>query len=237
MICDKTTVERRDASGETLDMNLRDDAASRSFAAEFLACLNRNDIGTGSTASDPIRVLDVGTGTARIPITICQRQGGIACTAVDRAARALETARRNVLQAGLSRAIHIVQAEAASLPCESASFDAVISGSLLHHVSNRLGVLQEMQRVLRPGGLLFIRDTIRGSDAGQIARILSRGSGSSPGTQQIGFTRTVHAMLSVDEARRLALAAGLPAKCVRQAGPRHWVLEFKLNRELADVVV
>lgn len=219
-----------DAFGETIDRSLAGNPASLAFADEFLAHLDRNSSGTGVADGDPVCVLDVGTGFARIPIEICMRRGGIGFTAVDRATRALQTARRNVEQAGMSRVIRIEQAEAISLPYATASFDAVISSSLLHHVSNRLDALREMTRVLRPGGLLLVRDTLRASDAGQIAQILSRNNDSANDNSRQVFQNAFHAMLNIDEARELSLAAGLPARSVRQAGPRHWMLEFRLPR-------
>ena len=86
-----------------------------------------------------------------------------------------------------------------------------------------------MVRVLRPGGLLLVRDTLRGSDAGQIAHILSRGSCDNYAAQRAVFDRAFQAMLNIDEARDLALAVGLTRECVRQSGPRHWMLEFRLQ--------
>ena len=241
MLCRNLNGDLRDASGETVARELIGEFATNSFADEFLAQLDlissgtRGSSSTRAAAGDYFHVLDVGTGTARIPIEICTRRGDILCTAVDRATRALQTARRNVQQAGLNCAIRIEKADANSLPFANASFDGVISSSLLHHVANRHGVLTEMVRVLRPGGLLFVRDTLRGSDAGQIAHILSRGSCDNHAAQRAVFDSAFHAMLNIDEARDLALTAGLPRECVRQSGPRHWMLEFRLQPEPAEV--
>jgi SAM-dependent methyltransferase len=225
-------------SRETVARDRPGDVASHSFAYEFIAQLELISAATPVPDGDCVGVLDVGTGTAQIPIEICSRRGEIRCTAVDRAARALQTARRNVEQAGLSRVIGIAQAEADSLPFADASFDAVISSGLLHHVSNQPAVLSEMARVLRPGGLLLIRDTLKGSDAGQIARILSRNSGGTCCTQR-AVQNDFHAMLNIDEVREMALAAGLPSASVRQAGRRHWTLAFRRQQisELGPVQV
>lgn len=205
-------------------------AGSDSFADEFLAHVQRLSGAPRTGAGDCISVLDVGTGTARIPIAVCSRREDIRFTAVDRTTRALQAANRNIAKAGLSQAIRVVLADAHSLPFANASFDAVISNSLLHHVANRLGVLNEMLRVLRPDGLLFIRDTLKGSDARRIAQVLSR-SCETPDAQQAIFQRAFQAMLTIDEARDLAVAAGLPLACVRKSGPRNWMLEFGMQPE------
>ena len=228
MLCSNSTGnstgDPHDVSGDTVDRNLTGQFASNSFAADFLAKLDLIATAAQAAARNCVRVLDVGTGTARIPIEICTRRGDIVVTAVDRATRALQTARRNVEQAGMTCAIQIEKADASSLPYANASFDAVISSSLLHHVSNRHGVLTEMTRVLRPGGLLFVRDTLRGSDVQKIAEVLSRSSCATHEARRAVFQRAFHAMPNVDEAREMALAAGLPAAWVRQSGPRHWII-------------
>lgn len=210
---------------EAVDRNLTGNSASRSFAEELLALLESAPPGTQLADRGCIRVLDVGTGKALIPIEICARRRDIRFMVVDRASRALQTARRNVEQAGHAGAIRVVKAQANSLPFANASFDAVISSSLLHHVSNSLGALSEMRRVLRPDGLLVVRDTLEGSDTGQNARILSGNNRNSHQAQR-AFQSTFHALLNIDEARDLARAAGFPATSVRQAGPRHWVLAY-----------
>ena len=42
-----------------------------------------------------------------------------------------------------------------------ASFDAVMSNSIVHHIPKPDDALAEMLRVLRPGGFLFVRDLLR----------------------------------------------------------------------------
>ncbi len=203
---------------------------NESFACDFLAHLQHFFQGARSAAGGPshgLQVLDVGTGTARIPIEICSRRDDIRFVAIDRSARTLHAARKNVDQAGLSRTICIVRAEANSLPFANGSFDAVISNSLLHHVADRLALLREMTRVVRTGGLHFIRDTIKGSDAELIARVLSEARQTRASQRAVCETGG-RAMLTVEEARGLAQAAGFPHECVEPSGPRHWILAHRL---------
>jgi SAM-dependent methyltransferase len=235
MFCNTFSSTLRDPSSETLDRDVPPEIESRSFACDFLSRIDRvrsDDIvpcSARSTDSDCLRILDVGTGTGRIPIAICSRRRNLVFTAIDRSARALETAWRNVEQADLTNALQIVRADASSLPFENRAFRAVISNGLLHHVSDRPGVLAEMLRVLRPGGLLFVRDTLPGSDAGRIGQVLSSSSCAARDGQRVGDKKTAHAMLDIHQARDLALAAGLPHDCVRRSSPRHWVLEFRIS--------
>jgi len=49
-----------------------------------------------------------------------------------------------------------VQTDAASLPCKSECFDAVVCSELLEHVDDPKAVLREMYRVLKPTGVCLI---------------------------------------------------------------------------------
>src|SRR5204863_6646720 len=66
------------------------------FAEDF-----RSAAGAASLPDDAA-VLDLGTGTAQIPIEIVQRMPGIHVTAIDLAEEMLKLARRNVERGGLS---------------------------------------------------------------------------------------------------------------------------------------
>src|SRR5262249_12238372 len=109
---------------------------------------------------------------------------------------------------------HFHQADACSLPYAEAAFDAVISNALLHHLRRPQEALREMVRVLRPGGLLFVRDSLRQPDATKIVKILRRST--LPGAFPVSLT--------LKQAQLLAKEAGLPAEWVQPAGPRHWLL-------------
>lgn len=45
---------------------------------------------------------------------------------------------------------------AENLPCESASFDVVVCTQVLEHVDDPVAALAEIQRVLAPGGVVFL---------------------------------------------------------------------------------
>jgi ubiquinone/menaquinone biosynthesis C-methylase UbiE len=197
-------------------------SSTRSFAEAFLAAIELQNL-----SRVPFRVLDVGTGTARIPIEVCTHRRGIEVTAVDRGAGILQRARRHVARAGLSDAIRTEEVDARALPYSAVSFDAVISNGLVHHVPDRRGVLREMVRVLRPGGLLFVRDSLPQSDAAMIARVLTRSAGGA--RHGSAFRSRLQKALTIDEARALASAAGLPAEWVQQSGARHWLLAGRLG--------
>src|SRR5262245_59389341 len=97
------------------------------------------------------KILDVGTGTAQIPIELCRREKRAIVLAVDAAEHMLERAAINVAGAGLVGRIHLERVDAKGLSFSERSFAAVTSNSIVHHIPEPRGVLSEMLRVLAPG--------------------------------------------------------------------------------------
>jgi 2-polyprenyl-6-hydroxyphenyl methylase/3-demethylubiquinone-9 3-methyltransferase len=100
-------------------------------------------------------VLDLGCGGGFMAEAMAEK--GARVTGVDPAKAALEAARRHAAAAGL--AIDYVEGVGEALPLPDAAFDIVVSCDSLEHVSDLGQVLDEVARVLKPGGL-FLFDTI-----------------------------------------------------------------------------
>jgi 2-polyprenyl-6-hydroxyphenyl methylase/3-demethylubiquinone-9 3-methyltransferase len=95
-----------------------------------------------------VRVLDVGCGSGWF--TAVLRDAGFAATGVDVAAEALRRAR---LRAG--GAEFVLTREGEALPFEDGAFGAAWLGEVLEHVQDGIALLDEVGRVLEPGGLLI----------------------------------------------------------------------------------
>jgi ubiquinone/menaquinone biosynthesis C-methylase UbiE len=101
------------------------------------------------------RALDVATGTGRLALR--WTRGGAAVVALDQSEAMLAHARAKAQGEGWPITF-IVQAIEAPLPFPAAQFDLVSCGLALCHVAHLAGVVQEMGRVLRPGGHLLLTD-------------------------------------------------------------------------------
>src|SRR5579863_7419407 len=99
------------------------------------------------------RVLDVGTGTALIPIELCGRDPRVEVDAIDLASHMLALAERNVARAKLGLRIRLARTDAKATPWADGSFDAVMSNSIVHHIPDPGRVLAEVWRLVRPGGV------------------------------------------------------------------------------------
>lgn len=97
------------------------------------------------------RALDVGCGTGRFLSLLRDVLGG-AVVGVDPSADMLSVA----VQKGVADRIHLVRAPAGALPIRTASMDLVFVHLVYHHIADKASALREWERVLSPGGALFI---------------------------------------------------------------------------------
>lgn len=216
--------EVMDSESEAIDYDTMDHSeVNRRFADDFFTLL-----GPPGTALGPLSVLDVGTGTAQIPIEICSRRDDLRITAVDLAAHMLQLGLKNVLRAGLSNQIRLEQIDAKGLPYADASFDAIISNSIVHHIPEPIRVVREMRRVLRSGGWLFSRDLLRPVDAATADHLVAQHSAGADEHQRAMFHASLHAALSLDEVRAILRELKLPESWVNQTSDRHWTIAGRI---------
>lgn len=201
--------EVMDTAEEAADYDAMDHSTvNRVFVDDFVAAMLRGLTPTGSGS----RVLDVGTGTALIPIELASRQIGYRITGIDLADEMLKLGRSNVERAGYSDCIRLELVDAKRMPYPDGTFDAVMSNSIVHHIPEPRGAVTEMWRVLRPGGLLFVRDLLRPQTSDEVERIVTTYAGNESPRQQQLFRQSLHAALTVEEVAELLdeLKVGTP---------------------------
>lgn len=105
-------------------------------------------------------LLDVGCGPGTITADLAMRLGEGRVVGLDRAASVVEAARAaHADVANLSFEVGDVY----ELSFEDGAFDVVYAHQVLQHLSDPVRALEEMRRVLRPGGLLAVRDADYGA--------------------------------------------------------------------------
>ncbi len=215
--------EVMDSAEEALDYNAMDHSeVNRRFAEDFLAVWRSCRPHSAHEAT--IYLLDVGTGTALIPLEIIRLGFSGRIVAVDLAQSMLEVAHRNVQQAGLLDRIVLEKADAKQLPYDNDTFDAVISNSIVHHVAKPDGVFQEMVRVLKPGGCLFVRDLLRPDSYERVEELVQTYCGQENEHQQQMFRDSLKASLTLEELKDVLQRLKLTGLAVEQTSDRHWTV-------------
>jgi len=99
--------------------------------------------------------LDVGTGTGRILGLVAPRAER--AVGIDQSREMLAIARTHIERSALKNAT-VRQGDMYQLPWPAASFDAVTLHQVLHFADEPAAAIEEIGRVLRPGGTLVIAD-------------------------------------------------------------------------------
>ncbi|MDA0921548.1 MAG: class I SAM-dependent methyltransferase [Planctomycetota bacterium] len=218
--------EVMDTAAEAADYDSMDHSSvNRLFVDDLLSAANAAGFGERLTSrSNRLRVLDVGTGTAQIPIEFCQRPVNADIVAIDLAAEMLLLAEQNIRDAGLHDNIVLEHVDAKKLPFGDGEFDWVISNSIVHHIPEPITCLREMQRVLKPGGLLFVRDLLRPNSSDQVESLVQTYAINDNYEQIQLFRQSLHAALTPTEMGALMESLGWPSNTVKQTSDRHWTV-------------
>lgn len=109
------------------------------------------------------RVLDVATGTGRLPLALMRQfQFDGTVVGIDRSRGMLREAQDAVR--GYNDRVSLLQEDAGTLSFPDACFDCVTCLEALEFMPDPRGIIQEMLRVLRPGGVLLVSNRV-GKDA------------------------------------------------------------------------
>ncbi|MFY0535209.1 class I SAM-dependent methyltransferase [Nannocystis pusilla] len=184
----------------------------------------------------PARIVDFGTGTALIPIALCERAAGFSVVAIELAENMLALARDNVARAKLGERILFERVDAKGTCFEDASFGAVISNSIVHHIPEPEQLLAEMWRVAAAGAVLFVRDLHRPETEAEVDRLVALYAGEPPRDaalvasferQRTLFRDSLCASLTVAEIAAMVAPLGIPAAAVTMTSDRHWTLAWR----------
>lgn len=208
----KLEVEVMDTDEDASDYDAMDHSSvNQLFVQDLLAA----GLGDGD-------ILDLGTGTAQIPIELCHQKPEGRILAVDAAVSMLDIARINVEVAGLRDRITLAQVDAKKLPYREGMFATVMSNSIVHHIPEPLIVLREAVRVTMPGGRLFFRDLLRPRDEPILRHLVDTYAADANAHQRQLFADSLHAALDLAEVQDLVAQLGFDPADVQPTSDRHW---------------
>ncbi|GIP38396.1 demethylmenaquinone methyltransferase [Paenibacillus sp. J31TS4] len=159
----------------------------------------------------PVRVLDVATGIADVPLALqawgSRRRLDLSLVGIDLHPQMVAVARKRTAE---RPGIVIEQADARSLPYPDGSFDAAICNLALHHLDEpgAVQLLRELTRVTRRGWV--VADLERRPAAYWSARLLARLVWRNPLTRHDG-PLSVQRAFTRPEAEAIVREAGVPA--------------------------
>ena len=102
------------------------------------------------------RYLDIGTGTGDLVFEILHQAAQVRVDGIDPAEQMLAVARAKAEARSAGDAVSFFYADAVDLPMESETYDGIVSGFCFRNIEHRQKALEQMLRVLKPGGKLVI---------------------------------------------------------------------------------
>jgi ubiquinone/menaquinone biosynthesis C-methylase UbiE len=112
-------------------------------------------------------VLEVAPGPGYLAIELA-RLGRFHVTGLDISRTFVEIARENARRAGLT--VEFRQGDVAKIPWETGSFDLIVCQAAFKNFAQPLVALEEVHRVLRPGGTAVIQDLSNDASSAEIDR-------------------------------------------------------------------
>ncbi|QDU96284.1 class I SAM-dependent methyltransferase [Lignipirellula cremea] len=204
--------EVMDTLEEATDYDQMDHSGvNRAFVADLLAA--------GPVPGD---LLDLGTGTAQIPILLCEQTDDCRVFAVDMSVSMLDQARYNIEIAGLIERIFLQQIDAKKTPFADNLFDSTVSNSIVHHLPDPVAAIREAVRVTKPGGRIFFRDLFRPETDAEVEQLVQTYAGRENEHAQKMFDDSLRAALRVDEFQAIVAELGFDPGTVAATSDRHW---------------
>jgi SAM-dependent methyltransferase len=179
-------------------------------------------------------VYDLGCGVGRH--TVFMAQQGFRVSASDISSGAIEKTRANLSQAKVEATLQ--QLDMSEWPFDDGQFDAVIAFNVVYHAtcSEIESILAQIQRVLRPQGLLFITfKSVLDSQCGQGDKLAAFTWAPTSGVE----TGIPHYYVDETEAKRLLQnfdlvsvvhKQELPVSVYNERHRAHWVIRARKSR-------
>jgi ubiquinone/menaquinone biosynthesis C-methylase UbiE len=170
-------------------------------------------------------VLDVGTGTAKIPLLMLEQRDDLDILAVDMAREMLKVAARRVADAKLSGKCQLAYMDAKALRVPAAKYDLVVCNSTAHHIPDPVSVFREIARVVKPDGAILVRDLVRPESMDNAWTIVKRVAAGEHIRQQQLFFDSLCAALTLDDVQGFVTKVDLKRMKIALCSDRHWTAE------------
>jgi ubiquinone/menaquinone biosynthesis C-methylase UbiE len=103
-------------------------------------------------------VLDAGCGSGRLVMEIAERRRDLQVHGVDLEQGMVDVATAHAERQAVTDRVRFTAADLADLPLPDNSIDMIVSTASLHHWTDVGAVIASLDRVLRPGGRIWIYD-------------------------------------------------------------------------------
>ncbi len=169
-------------------------------------------------------VLDLGCGTCDVIIRFARRYPFVTITGVDGAEAMLEIGRELLIKEGFEKRIHLQLCHLPDRTLMHKQFDAVISNSLLHHLSDPHVLWETVKSCSVPEAPVFIMDLLRPPDIKTAEYLVEKYAGSESPILKKDFYNSLLSAYNIREVKNQLLECGLYYLSIEQISDRHFIV-------------
>jgi ubiquinone/menaquinone biosynthesis C-methylase UbiE len=118
-------------------------------------------ISQATVLQDHGEAVDLGCGAGQLVLELARQATGLYVTGIDLSEKMIADARQSLQPSGLEDRVNFRLGTVEEIPFPDQSLDLVISTLSLHHWTDPVKVVNEIDRVLKPGGAFYIFDLRR----------------------------------------------------------------------------
>ncbi len=198
--------------------------ANADFEAAHSAIVNQFDRVFPQLGANIDTVLDLGCGAADIAIRFARKFPNCRVDAVDGAENMLLQAQQMIEAASLQKriALHLCRLPNCELP--NASYDVVVSNSLLHHLHNPQHLWACIHQIVVPKTSVFICDLFRPESKGMAEELVELYAKEEPEILRRDFFNSLLAAFTIDEIHAQLKVVNISGLKVEKISDRHMLV-------------
>lgn len=143
---------------------IQNEAAVRMFDEAKRIMRDRGWLETGEILGAGIvkgAILEIGSGPDYVGLEWLKKTEGTGLTGLEISSNMIKIAEKNAVEYGLESRVKYITGDAHKLPFNDGEFDGAFSCESLHEWEEPILVINEIYRVLKPGGEFFVSDLRR----------------------------------------------------------------------------
>lgn len=185
---------------------------------------------TWGNALQGAQAIDLGCGPADIPRRLLTAYPTARCDAVDGSAAMLRHARAALAAwPSVAARCRLIEERIPTHSLTPASYDLILSNSLLHHLHEPQVLWQEIRRLARPRARVLVMDLMRPPSAGWVESLVATYAADAPEILKRDFRNSLYAAFEPAEVVAQLRTAGLHTLEVAVVSDRHLAVSGVLD--------
>ncbi len=173
-------------------------------------------------------VVDLGCGPGDVTVRFARAHPDCTVDGIDASAAMLAQGERRIAAEGLASRVRLILAHLPEGSAPRASYDVVLSNSLLHHLRDPGVMWASVQRFAGPGAAVFVMDLRRPASLAAARELVEVHAASEPDVLRTDFFNSLLAAYTPEEIEAQLGRSSLRTLTVERLGDRHVLVHGRL---------